>query len=583
VSATATHSRRRRLAWPRPAGSASPAIIAKRGVQFSLFILIALMVAVLATGLFATYNLYRSAEDRYADVVVPLRGLTRDVLFQMEREETGVRGYMITKNRRSLDQYFAGRTAVTADLRRITTLTREHPALASRLRKVRQQVTALHGFYDKLIVFVADGLLGQQQAAREVLFGDVLARHFRLTASLMQGDLDRFVQTTREHQHATFVRTLSVLSVGGFLALLVAGTLFVKVPERLRRLYAAEEEERLRAERGANAARALAHVSDAVLLVDDGGAIRSWNEAGEQLFGITAGLALGRRADAVVPDYERLVDAAQRQDRFVPVRIEGTERWLAPALSTFEGGSVLAIRDATAGYQLERARTDFVATASHELRTPLTTVYGGARTLIARGDQLDRDQQEQLLHMIEQESEHLVQIVDQLLVSAQLDRGLLHLDLAQCDLRALCAAVVESARLRAPGDIEIVLDAPDSIARYRCDESLLRQVLVNLVENALKYALDGGRVEVRLTDEQGRVRIDVQDEGPGIPPSEQEWIFEKFYRLDAAMTRGVGGSGLGLYISREIVTQMGGALSVRSAAGEGATFTVTLPARDAAD
>ena len=327
----------------------------------------------------------------------------------------------------------------------------------------------------------------------------------------------------------------------------------------------------------------LAHVSDAVLLVDDGGAIRSWNEAGEQLFGITAGLALGRRADAVVPDYERLVDAAQRQDRFVPVRIEGTERWLAPALSTFEGGSVLAIRDATAGYQLERARTDFVATASHELRTPLTTVYGGARTLIARGDQLDRDQQEQLLHMIEQESEHLVQVVDQLLVSAQLDRGLLHLDLAQCDLRALCAAVVESARLRAPGDIEIVLDAPDSIARYRCDESLLRQVLVNLVENALKYALDGGRVEVRLTDEQGRVRIDVQDEGPGIPPSEQEWIFEKFYRLDAAMTRGVGGSGLGLYISREIVTQMGGALSVRSAAGEGATFTVTLPARDAAD
>ena len=150
-------------------------------------------------------------------------------------------------------------------------------------------------------------------------------------------------------------------------------------------------------------------------------------------------------------------------------------------------------------------------------------------------------------------------------------------------LRALCAAVVESARLRAPEDIEIVLDAPDSIARYRCDESLLRQVLVNLVENALKYALDGGRVELRLTDEQGRVRIDVQDEGPGIPPSEQEWIFEKFYRLDAAMTRGVGGSGLGLYISREIVTQMGGALSVRSAAGEGATFTVTLPARDAAD
>jgi PAS domain S-box-containing protein len=583
VSAAATHSRRRRLAWPRLAGSAGPALIAKRGVQFSLLILIALLLAVLATGLLATYTLYRSAEDRYADVVVPLRALTRDVLFQMEREETGVRGYMITKDRRSLNQYFVGRKAVAADLRQITTLTREHPLLASRLRKVRQQVTALHGFYDKLIVFVADGRLGQKQAEREVLFGDVLARQFRGTAGLMQGDIDRFVQTTRDHQHTTFVRTLAVLSVGGFLALLVAGTLLVKVPERLRLLYAAEEEERVRAEQGANAARALAHVSDAVLLVDDDGAIRSWNEAGEQLFGISASSAVGRPAVAVVPEYERLLDAARRQDRFVPVQIEGTERWLAPALSTFEGGRVLAIRDATAGHQLERARADFVATASHELRTPLTTVYGGARTLIARGDQLDRAQQERLLHMIEQESEHLVQIVDQLLVSAQLDRGSLQLDMAECNLEALCAAVVESARLRAPEDIEIVLDAPGSIAPYRCDESLLRQVLVNLVENALKYARDGGRVEMRLAEKEGRIRIDVQDEGPGIPLAEQEWIFEKFYRLDAGMTRGVGGSGLGLYISREIVSQMGGSLSVRSAAGEGSTFTVALPARDETD
>jgi PAS domain S-box-containing protein len=580
VGATATQARRRRFAWPRPAGRA---IVAKRGVQLSLLILIVLLLAVLATGLFAAYNLYRSAEDRYVHVVVPLRALTRDVLFQMEREETGVRGYMITNDRRSLDPYFAGRAAVTNDLRRVTVLTREHPALASRLRKVRRQVTALHGFYDKLIVFVADGPLGRQQAVREVLFGDELAQRFRLTASLMQRDLDRFVQTTQKHQHTTFVRTLAVLSVAGFLALLVAGTLLVKVPERLRRLYAAEEEDRVRAEQGANAARALAHVSDAVMLVDDDGAIRSWNEAGAQLFGITADLAVGRSAAAVVPDYERLVDAAQRHDPFVPVRIEGTERWLAPALSTFEGGSVLAIRDATAGHQLERARADFVATASHELRTPLTTVYGGAATLIARGDQLDRNQQERLLRMIEQESEHLVQIVDQLLVSAELDRGSLHLDLAECDLRALCAAVVESAEVRAPEGIDIALDAPDSIAPYRCDETLLRQVLVNLVENALKYATNGRRIDVRLTDEQGRVRIDVQDEGPGIPPAEQDWIFEKFYRLDAGMSRGVGGSGLGLYISREIVTQMGGSLSVRSAPGEGSTFTVVLPARDGVD
>ena len=118
---------------------------------------------------------------------------------------------------------------------------------------------------------------------------------------------------------------------------------------------------------------------------------------------------------------------------------------------------------------------------------------------------------------------------------------------------------------------------PTSLAPVRCDESLLRQVLVNLVENALKYSVDGGQIDLRLHDEPGRVRIEVEDRGLGIPPVEQERIFEKFYRLDAAMSRGVGGSGLGLFISREIVTQMEGSLSVRSVEGVGSTFTVTLP------
>jgi signal transduction histidine kinase len=107
------------------------------------------------------------------------------------------------------------------------------------------------------------------------------------------------------------------------------------------------------------------------------------------------------------------------------------------------------------------------------------------------------------------------------------------------------------------------LDAPPTVATVRCDESLLRQVLVNRGENAIKYSVDGGRIDVRVLTESANVQVEVADEGLGIPPAEQERIFEKFYRLDAAMTRGVGGSGLGLYISREIVTQIGGSLSVR--------------------
>jgi signal transduction histidine kinase len=555
------------------------AFAVKQRVRASLFVLLALLLAILLIGLLASYNLYRSAEDHYIGLALPLRTASRDVLFQMEREETGVRGYIITANRKSLDPYTAGRRGVLADIRQIAALTKNHPELRGRLDEVRRDVIALHGFYDRLIVFVADGPVGRERAIREVPSGDALTERFRKTAALMQDDTNRIVQRTRHEQRATLQRTLASLGVAGALALVVAIGLLAKVPERLRRLYASEEDARLRAEQGANAAHALAHVSDAVFLVDDHGVIRFWNAASEPLFGVTARETVGRRAESVVPEYERLADAARRQDRFVPVRIADEERWLSPALSDFEGGTVLTVRDATAGYVLERTRADFVATASHELRTPLTSVYGGARTLIAHRDTLERGQQDRLLRMIEQESEHLVQIVDQLLVSAQLDRGGVNLDVSDVDILALCSGVVESARLRNGGRNMVMLQMPTAMAPLRCDEALLRQVLVNLVENGIKYSPEGGRVDLLVSEDPGGVRLEVVDEGMGIPAAELERIFEKFYRLDAAMSRGVGGSGLGLYISREIVMQMGGTLAVRSTPGEGSTFTVVLPRR----
>jgi signal transduction histidine kinase len=575
VSAVAQQSRRLRRFRARRAALGSVAV--KRRVQLALLGLLLLLAGMLFAGILGAVNLYQSAEDHYIGLALPLRASSGDVLFQMEREETGVRGYLITHDRRSLDPYFAGRRGVAADLAQIASLVRNHPEIARRMGTVRAEVRALHGFYDRLIVFVADGRLGQARARREALDGEELADRFRRTASLLQGDTTRLVMKTQREQRATYVRTVTILGLAGFVALAIAGAFLVKLPERLRLLYASEEDARLRAEQGANAAQALEHVSDAVFLVDDAGAIRFWNTAGEAMFGIPARLAVGRPAADVVPEYHRLVAAAHEGDRFVPVRIGDEEGWLAPALSEFPGGSVLTVSDATAGYVLERARADFVSTASHELRTPLTAVFGGARTLIAHRDVLGPGQQETLLRMIEQESEHLVQIVDQLLISAQLDRGAVHLGESDVDVRDLCRRVVDSARVRADGRNVILLQMPTEMAALRCDEGLLRQVLVNVVENALKYSPGGARIDVLVKDDPEWVRIDVADEGIGIPATEQERIFEKFYRIDAAMSRGVGGSGLGLYISREIVLQMGGTLTVRSAGGTGSTFSIVLP------
>jgi PAS domain S-box-containing protein len=553
------------------------AVSAKRRVQVSLVVLIALLAVLLATGLYGIFALYNSAENRYIHLLFPLRTTTRDLVLQMVNEETGVRGYMITKDRSSLQTYLNGRRASTADLAELERLTRDQPLLQARLRMLQFQIRGLHGYFDRQITFVADGTLGQRRARADVLGGDKLFGRFRGTAAAMEADIALFVDQTRADQRRTFGRAVGLLVTSGVFALAIAFLLAQRVPERLRMLYSGEEQARIRAERDANAARALAHVSDAVVLVDGHDRVGSWNAAAEQLFGVSADDVLGRRGADVIPSFGDLVARPIGTDDLTPVRIGDEERWLAVAVSEFEGGRVFTLRDATVEHLLERARADFVTTASHELRTPLTAIYGGVRTLLGRDDVLDEQQRLGFLRMIEQESQHLSQIVDQMLVTAQIDRGPIRLTESDFDVHALCASVLVAADARKPDSVTLALAAPIGVTTTRCDEMRLKQVLVNLVENAIKYSPGGGRVEVRVVDEDERLRIEVSDEGLGIPRSEQARIFEKFYRLDVEMTRGVGGSGLGLYISREIVQQMGGSLSLDSTAGAGSTFTVTLP------
>jgi two-component system, OmpR family, phosphate regulon sensor histidine kinase PhoR len=551
------------------------AVAAKRRVQIALVVLILLLGGLLGTGVYSAFSLYRSAENRYIHLLFPLRTRSRDLVLRMVDEETGVRGYIITRQRSSLAPYFTGRAGVRDDLARIDALSAEHPQLRSQLPPLRHDITALHGYFDRQITFVADGTLGARRARENVLGGEVLFNRFRTDSTQLQTAITAFVNRTRDEQRRTFIRAVGVLAAGGVFALAIAIFLVRRVPERLRQLYSAEEQARIRAEQGANSARALAHVSDAVVLVDDTFRIRSWNAAAEALFGISTESATGNVATAVFPEFAVLVERAG--GGLTPVRIGGEERWLAVAVSRFDGGVVVTLRDATVEHALERTRSDFVTTASHELRTPLTAVYGSVRTLLERQESLEEPQRRRLLRVIAQESEHLAQIVDQLLVAAQIDRGQLSLSETECNVGELCSSVVEAAETRKPDSIELDLVVPAHARPLRCDPPRLKQVLVNLVENAIKYSPEGGRIEVRVSDFADRVRIDVLDQGLGIPPSEQGRIFEKFYRLDADMTRGVGGSGLGLYISREIVEQMGGVLSVRSRRGSGSTFTVTLP------
>jgi signal transduction histidine kinase len=143
--------------------------------------------------------------------------------------------------------------------------------------------------------------------------------------------------------------------------------------------------------------------------------------------------------------------------------------------------------------------------------------------------------------------------------------------------------VVNAARVVAPERVAIELEAAADMAAVTADREHLRQVLVNLVDNAVKYSPDGGRVIVRIEDRGPSVRFSVSDEGIGIPPNQQTRVFDKFYRLDPDLTRGVGGTGLGLYICRELVRRMSGRISLVSSPGEGSTFVVDLPAAPRSD
>jgi PAS domain S-box-containing protein len=341
------------------------------------------------------------------------------------------------------------------------------------------------------------------------------------------------------------------------------------------------------AERRAEAALALAYVGDGVVLLDRDGRVRFWNSAAAAITGVREGEAVGRHPAEVVPAWEELTrlaelaaaDAPERaRPVTVPIETAAGDRWVAVTGVAFDEGVVYALRDVSDEQALERARSDFVATASHELRTPLAAVYGAARTLRRTDIEIPAEQRDRFLEIIVSETERLTAIVSQILLAGQLEEGRVDLTTRATDLRPLAESVLDSARLRTPERVELRLEQNGARTVALADEDKLRQVLVNLLDNAIKYSPDGGDVTVELAGGQGRVRVSVRDRGLGIPPGEQERIFEKFYRLDPALTRGVGGSGLGLFISRELVSRMGGSLTVRSQQGEGAVFVVDLPA-----
>ncbi len=367
-------------------------------------------------------------------------------------------------------------------------------------------------------------------------------------------------------------------------------------------LYASIDEERRRL------AGILDYSADGVMILDVDMTILRFNRALERMTGWKASEAIGLHQDDVI-QWERLeegdlmeaiangwpqvvlgddVDGAL--DDEAPLYVEGDLRrhdgltlsvgiTYAPLLG--RGGklaNVIAnVRDITNFRRAQEMQSTFISTVSHELRTPITLIRGYAETLSREDAMWDRGIVQNGLAVIEDEANRLSNLVDNLLTASKIQaQRMLELNTAPVHLDHLAERSVDRFRTQV-SDHLIALDFPDGFPAVEADEARLRQVIDNLLSNALKYSPAQSTVEVGGHYSDDEVMLYVRDEGIGMTEAEQEHLFERFYRADSALSRKTEGTGLGLYLSRAIVEAHEGHIEVESAPGQGSTFYFKLP------
>jgi two-component system phosphate regulon sensor histidine kinase PhoR len=357
----------------------------------------------------------------------------------------------------------------------------------------------------------------------------------------------------------------------------------------IRAQLAATENERAKLE------AVLRNMGDGVVVLDGAGDVVLLNGRAREQLGFVAGDQVeGRKLSSLCrnPDLLDLLDEIEGEGLQEGIEgevvLDGAERRFlsvsaAPLADEEAGGArpgaILVLHDVTRVRRLESVRAEFVANVSHELRTPLTAIRGYAETLLS-GALSDPAKATQFLQVIERHSERLSRLIDDLLTLSDLELGKADIVREALPLGSVADAVFEVLGTRARERSielrsEIHVDAPPLFA----DRDRVEQVLLNLVDNAIKYSSPGGRVVVGArAAPAGGVEISVADDGIGIPEKDLPRLTERFYRVDRARSRELGGTGLGLAIVKHIVQAHRGSLSITSRVGEGTTVRVVFPA-----
>ncbi len=245
-------------------------------------------------------------------------------------------------------------------------------------------------------------------------------------------------------------------------------------------------------------------------------------------------------------------------------------------------GAVAVLKDARSKRMYDRLKADLLAAVSHELRTPLTSILGYASLLLDAGDEMDEEDRSSCLQTIETQGKRLLELINDVIEMGKLDSETLQLKKETCAAGSILEDVASDIRdghHAARPDVDIVVERAEDDDTV-CDALRIRQAVSHLLSNALRYSPPGGKVVLASRREDGRVVIEVRDQGPGIPPDKQGHLFEKFYKVEPPGEGRSGGTGLGLAIVKRIVDLHGGQVFVESALGKGSVFGFTLPAAE---
>lgn len=331
------------------------------------------------------------------------------------------------------------------------------------------------------------------------------------------------------------------------------------------------------------------NTSDGIFTLDPAGVVESWNAALEQLTGYRAGEMVGtshlgvlRPRNGAGDDvlFERWADDEADLPPDVQVLTSSGElRWLSCSYTRVPAGDdrppllVVVGRDVTKVRELERLKEEFVATVSHELRTPLTPIKGFATTLLEGGDRISGETRRTAVESILRSAQRLERLILNLLEVSRIESRVLDVRNSSVEVCDLAERVVREFR-DAWGDRGIKLDRPASLCHALGSELWIEQILSNLLSNALKYATGTEPVEVFVRQDGDAVELSVVDHGQGIPAEAASRVFERFERLDRSNRQ--AGTGLGLYIARELAHAMNGTLTLSETPGHGATFSLRL-------